>query len=103
MGRLTDRFQQIRALLPGTALAQEDLGTPPARPRARVVVEPIMKRVEYVLSLFAAMLVLAGAAAWTQVAQHGGETALSCRPGKSAAPVVLKGMSVYPRCGAKRG
>jgi hypothetical protein len=69
-----------------------------------VVVEPIMKRVEYFLSVFLAMLVLAGVAAFTQVARHGGETALSCRPGRAAAPVVLKGMSVYPRCpGGKRG
>jgi hypothetical protein len=69
-----------------------------------LVVEPNMKRVEYVLSVFLAMLVLAGVAAVGQVARHGGETALSCRPGKAAAPVVLKGMSVYPRCpGGKRG
>ena len=60
-----------------------------------------MKRVEYFLSVFLAMLVLGGAAAWTQVSRHGGETALSCRPGQAAAPVVLKGMSVYPRCLAK--
>jgi hypothetical protein len=69
-----------------------------------LVVEPIMKRVEYFLSVFLAMLVLAGVAAVSQVARHGGETALSCRPGRAAAPVVLKGMSVYPRCpGGKRG
>jgi hypothetical protein len=63
----------------------------------------MMKRIEYFLSVFVAMLVLAGAAAWTQITRHGGQTALSCRPGQSAAPVVLKGMSVYPRCGGKRG
>jgi hypothetical protein len=62
-----------------------------------------MKRLEYVLSLLLAMLLLAGAVAWTQVSTHRSETALSCRPGKSAAPVVLKGMSIYPRCpGGKR-
>ena len=63
-----------------------------------------MKRAEYFLSVFAAMLVLAGAAASTQIARHGVQTAVSCRPGHASAPVVLKGMSVYPRCpGAKRG
>lgn len=63
-----------------------------------------MKRAEYFLSVFAAMLVLAGAAAATQIARHGEQTAVSCRPGHASAPVVLKGMSVYPRCpGAKRG
>jgi hypothetical protein len=63
-----------------------------------------MKRAEYLLSVFLALLVLAGAAAWTQVTRHGGETAVSCRPGRAAAPVFLKGMSIYPRCpGGKRG
>ena len=62
-----------------------------------------MKPAEYFLSVFLAMLVLGGAAAWTQVTRQGRDTALSCRPGQAAAPVVLKGMSVYPRCGAKRG
>jgi hypothetical protein len=62
-----------------------------------------MKRVEYFLSVFLAMVLLAGVAAWTQVSRPGGETALSCRPGQSAAPVVLKGMSVYRCPGGKRG
>ncbi len=63
-----------------------------------------MKRVEYWLSVLLALLILAGAAAWTQVTQPGEQTSLSCRPGRAAAPVFLKGMSIYPRCpGAKRG
>ena len=62
-----------------------------------------MKRVEYFLSVFLAMVLLAGVAAWTQVSHPGGETALSCRPGQNAAPVVLKGMSVYRCPGGKRG
>lgn len=63
-----------------------------------------MKRLEYVLSLLLALLVLAGAVVWTQASNNSRQTALSCRPGKSAAPVFLKGMSIYPRCpGGKRG
>ena len=63
-----------------------------------------MRKIEYVLSLVLALLVLTGMIAWTQATQPTDATALSCRPGRSAAPVVLKGMSLYPRCpGAKRG
>jgi hypothetical protein len=63
-----------------------------------------MRKIEYVLSVMLALLVLTGMIAWTQASQHGDATALSCRPGRSAAPVVLKGMSLYPRCPAgKRG
>ena len=63
-----------------------------------------MKRLEYVLSLLLALLVLAGAVVWTQASSHGPQTAVSCQPGKRAAPVFLKGMSIYPRCpGGKRG
>ena len=64
-----------------------------------------MRKLEYVLSVLMALLVLGGMVAWTQASTHaGGETALSCRPGKAANAVVLKGMSIYPRCpGGKRG
>jgi hypothetical protein len=63
-----------------------------------------MKRLEYILSLLMALLMLAGTVAWTQVSNNRNDTALSCRPGKSAAPVFLKGMNIYPRCpGGKRG
>ena len=63
-----------------------------------------MRKTEYVLSLMLALLLLTGMVAWTQASQHSGAAALSCRPGHSAAPVVLKGMSLYPRCpGGKRG
>jgi len=40
-----------------------------------------MKRLEYVLSLLLALLVLAGAVVWTQASNHGPQTAVSCRPG----------------------
>jgi hypothetical protein len=56
-----------------------------------------MKRLEYVLSLMLALLVLAGAVAWTQASSSGHATAVSCQPGKSSTPVFLKGMSIY-RC-----
>jgi hypothetical protein len=63
-----------------------------------------MRNLEYVLSLILALLVLSGMVAWTQASQSSSPTALSCRPGRSAAPVMLKGMSLYPRCpGGKRG
>jgi hypothetical protein len=63
-----------------------------------------MRSVEYVLSLALALLLLGGMVAWTQAAHGSDATALSCRPGKAAQPVVLKGMSLYPRCpSGKRG
>jgi hypothetical protein len=96
---------RLRTLLAqaGTRLALGDAAVL-GNPRSAWNVEPIMRRAEYFLSVFLAMLVLAAVAAFTQVARHGGQTALSCRPGRAAAPVVLKGMSVYPRCpGGKRG
>jgi hypothetical protein len=63
-----------------------------------------MKKVEYVLSVILALLVLGGTIAWTQATTNGDETALSCKPGRAASAVVLKGMSLYPRCpGGKRG
>jgi hypothetical protein len=63
-----------------------------------------MMRIEYILSLLFSLIVLGGALAMTQNGPTA-ETALSCRPGRAAAPVVLKGMSIYPRCpgGGKRG
>jgi len=63
-----------------------------------------MMRIEYILSLLFSLVVLAGAVAMTHHSPTA-ETALSCRPGRAAAPVVLKGMSIYPRCpgGGKRG
>lgn len=63
-----------------------------------------MRNVEYLLSLMLALLVLSGLTVWTQATQDGTKTAFSCRPGHSAPPVILKGMSLYPRCpGGKRG
>jgi len=63
-----------------------------------------MRPVEYLLSMLLALMLLAGAAVWTQMAHSTEETALSCRPGRTAKPVFLKGMSIYPRCpGGKPG
>jgi hypothetical protein len=63
-----------------------------------------MKRIEYLLSVLLALLILGGTIAWTQASHSSEETALSCRPGRAAAPVFLKGMSIYPKCpGGKRG
>jgi hypothetical protein len=63
-----------------------------------------MRNLEYTFSLALALLVLGGMIAWTQASQPAGETALSCKPGRVADAVVLKGMSIYPRCPAgKRG
>ena len=62
-----------------------------------------MKRLEYVLSLLLALLVLAGAVAWTQASNSGPATAVSCQPGKNSTPVFLKGMSIYRCPGGKRG
>lgn len=57
-----------------------------------------MRALEYILSVTLALLVLGALAVWTQAAQASGHTALSCRPGKAAAAVTLRGMSLYPRC-----
>lgn len=57
-----------------------------------------MRRLEYALSVFVALLVLGGMVAWTQATTQAGETALSCQPGKAADAVVLRGMSLYPSC-----
>ena len=64
-----------------------------------------MRNIEYVLSLALAIVVLGGMVAWTQASTDATQTALSCRPGKAADAVVLRGMSLYPRCPgvAKRG
>jgi hypothetical protein len=57
-----------------------------------------MRTLEYGFSVALALLVLLGMIAWTQASQPVGKTALSCQPGKAATAVVLKGMSIYPRC-----
>jgi hypothetical protein len=63
-----------------------------------------MNRGEYLLSLLAALLVLASVIVWTHATDTPLDTALSCRSGRVASPVTLKGMSLYPRCPAgKRG
>jgi hypothetical protein len=68
------------------------------------VVAAAMKAFEYILSLVVALLLLAGAAVWTQATHDHRETAMSCRSGRPGPPVFVKGMSVHPRCpSAKRG
>jgi hypothetical protein len=64
-----------------------------------------MRKLEYVLSVALAVLLLGVMVAWTQATDLAGETAASCRAGKTGAAVVLRGMSLYPRCPApgKRG
>jgi hypothetical protein len=57
-----------------------------------------MRKLEYVLSLMLALLVVSGLLAWTQASQATDQRVFSCRPGKASAPVFLKGMSIYPRC-----
>jgi hypothetical protein len=65
-----------------------------------------MRKLEYLLSVAMAVLLLGVMVAWTQATDLAGETALSCRSGKATSAVILKGMSIYPRCpgvSAKRG
>lgn len=63
-----------------------------------------MKRGEYLLSVLLAVLLVVGAAAWTNATDDGDQTVGACRDGRAAAAVLLKGMTVYPRCpGGKRG
>jgi hypothetical protein len=57
-----------------------------------------MRKLEYVLSVMLALCVMGGMLAWTEASQASGRRAFSCQPGKAAAPVFLKGMSIYPRC-----
>lgn len=59
-----------------------------------------MKYQEYTVSVLLAMLLLGVLAAWTH-ADYAGDTArFSCRAGKASPAVTMKGMTVYPRCGA---
>lgn len=57
-----------------------------------------MRKLEYVLSVMMALLVLGGLLAWTQVSLNARGNAFSCRPGKASPPVILRGMNIYPRC-----
>jgi hypothetical protein len=70
----------------------------------RLLLRQAMRNLEYLLSLTMAVLLLGAMAAWTQASGLAGETAESCRAGKGGNGVVLKGMSIYPRCPVgKRG
>ena len=63
-----------------------------------------MPKREYFVSVMLALLLLSGLAVWTQATQDNRSATLSCRPGHTSAAVVLKGLSLYPRCVAgKRG
>jgi hypothetical protein len=63
-----------------------------------------MRKLEYVLSVGMALLLLGGMVAWTQATDLAGETAVSCRSGRAVNPVVLKGLSIYTKCPVgKRG
>ena len=63
-----------------------------------------MKTLEYVLSVFLALVLLVGIAAWTHADYAEGQARFSCRPGKTAPAVTMKGLVVYPRCiSTKRG
>jgi hypothetical protein len=63
-----------------------------------------MRKLEYVLSVAMALLVLGGMVAWTQASEIGDQTASACRSGKVTSGVILRGMSIYPKCPtAKRG
>lgn len=57
-----------------------------------------MRKLEYVMSVALAVLLLGAMTAWTQATDLAAQTAVSCRAGKAATAVVLKGMSIYPRC-----
>jgi hypothetical protein len=62
-----------------------------------------MKSTEYLLSVVMALVLLGSFAAWTHADYAGDEARFSCRPGKAAPAVTMKGLMVYPRCGGKRG
>ena len=59
-----------------------------------------MPKLEYLLSVALALCMLGALTVWTHASTRNGQHALSCQPGKSLAPVTLKGMSIYPRCPA---
>jgi len=62
-----------------------------------------MKNFEYLLSVFLALVLLSGIAAWTHADYAGDEARFSCRPSKTTPAVTMKGMVIYPRCtSAKR-
>ena len=72
-------------------------------PGTPLALEVTMRKLEYMLSVTMALLILGGMIAWTQASTGAAETALSCRPGKATNAVLFKGMSLYPRCpGGKR-
>jgi hypothetical protein len=63
-----------------------------------------MPRLEYLISILLALIVLGAAVAWTHATHDQTSTAgLKCRSGVPTSGFAMKGMSVYPRCGGKRG
>ena len=59
-----------------------------------------MRPLEYILSVLMALFFVGGLA-WAQASGDSGKAALSCRPGKVAAPVAFRGMNLYPKCPAE--
>ena len=59
-----------------------------------------MKALEYVLSLGAAILILGAAVVWSHADYAGDTVRQSCRSGAPNPAVTMKGLVVYPRCGA---
>lgn len=57
-----------------------------------------MKALEYVISVVAAILILAGAVAWSNADYAGDTVRFSCRKGGPNPAVTMKGLVVYPRC-----
>ena len=57
-----------------------------------------MKNVEYLLSLTMALLMLAGMVAWSAATQSATSNLLTCQAGRSSAPVILRGTSIYVGC-----
>ena len=47
-----------------------------------------------------ALLLLGTIAVWTQADYAGDQARFACAKGKSSPAVTMKGMIVYPRCGA---
>ena len=61
-----------------------------------------MKTTEYALSVVLALVFLGGIAAWTHADLSGDLARFACRQGKASPAVMMKGLTVYPRCAAAK-
>lgn len=61
-----------------------------------------MKNIEYVLSLTLALLMLCAMVAWSAATGSAASTVLTCQAGRSSAPVILRGTSIYVGCTAPK-